>query len=215
MLGTILAKIARQQPLTEFEIRTLERDGNELESVSSLARTLFSSGTSNLGIRFPIEKIYGEKLPNNVSSISVKIPSDYQHLLIMGQTRGTGTGGGGYININFNGDTGSNYLNNTVLEIDGVSQGAHNLSASLIPIVSHPVDDGPANYAGSFVVFVPHYQSVFYKSVLMIDGSFSDVTHAELTHGVWKNTSPINLIVFSPDLFELKEGSLVTVLGIR
>lgn len=221
-LGDLLVKIANNQSLTPQELDVLRRTGNETQQ-----RNSFVAGNTNsenkLDIKFPIQPFYSEVLQTDQSSLSIKIPGGYKHLIIMGSGRINGSGGqdGVFARCQFNNDTTStNYQWGHLYHIAGAVSTTEDFSDPS-SLFWYFAGDGEATggYAGSAFVVIPHYTSSYYKMLLTYGAvALSAATTTAVRHGVWKSVNPIQSIQIFPDPAypgaKLEAGSLISVYGL-
>lgn len=223
----LLRDLYRKNGVTipEADFATLQRLVDEErarnEAVGSWQRVKDNKiGAGHLDL--PFTPIYSQVLAEDVASLTISIPGTYKHLMIMGSARINNSGVGAvYCFSQFNDDTGaSNYSYQLIYGINtsaGASQDLAHYGCLIGYITAEAVASG---HAGSFINFIPHYNSSYYKNVLTMDGLFTGTNASvALWIGQWKNTSPIRTITFIPDttypgaMFEA--GSIFSVYGIQ
>jgi len=214
----LLLKIAKNEQLTPQELDDLSRYGTETQQRNSfLAGNI--TPASLLKIAFPVFPIYSEILEKNTTSILVNIPSNANHLLIMGsvRTNRAASYNDGFIG-RFNGDSGGNYRE--------VYDGAQNTTQiagqtaaqTFFGVSVTTAESATAGSFGGFFLFVPHIRSGTWKQTLRISGTsqygatdmFDIVTSCH-----WQSTAKIQDITFSSEnSADILAGSLLSVYGI-
>lgn len=222
MIADLMDKIGRNVPLTSIELHELRNEFRSMDEVKNLVKGWVQAGTSNPIFVPPMQVIYSKVLDADTASLTINIPSVYKHLLIMGQGRINGSGGqvSVYLHAQFNGDAGGTNYQYGLLFHAGTTVAA-NYSTGLNHVLFgvFAADGAGSGFAGASFLSIPHYQSSYYKTSLMIDGTSyaSNVTTA-IWQGVWKDTSPIRSITIFPDATypsaKMESGSLFSIYGI-
>ncbi len=213
-LGKVWRKIAEGQRLTVEEKQFLELEGRNTQ-----LRNSFVAGQTNaqstLDIKFPFFPFYSEKLQQNTTSITIPIPSGYNHLFIMGSGRSTDAVVD-TVALRFNGDTGNNYSTELMQRADTTQSGGQNLSTSSAGLGSFVEVGGSAGVAASFFAVIPNYNSSFMKTVM----AFSNYRNASFRYAImrtsfWDNTTPIEkLTFFALSGSDIEAGALFSVYGV-
>lgn len=218
-LGDLLVKIAQNRNLTPHELDALKRIGTETQQRNSFVggNTTASGG---LNVPTPFYPIYSEVLQASKPSFDIQIPGGYNHLLLMGSVRCDKAAYFDVSGIQFNGDTGANYIWGVDGWVWGGVAGSQSLSASNVIIASANGTSAPANSAGGFFAFLPHVRGAWRKSVMSLrispeeDGSSN--IESLYSSGIWKNTSPITSLNFFPTTASnFVAGSIFSVYGIQ
>ena len=204
-------------------VRDLNDFGRREEQYQSWMKN--TGGNINVGkIDLPFNVIYSQILEEDKASLTVDIPSYYKHLLIMGSGRITGSGGQSavFTMCQFNGDTtAGNYQWGHFYHISGSVGTAQDLSDPSMLFWYFAADGEATNsYAGSAFIFIPHYTSSFYKTLLTVGAvGLSTTSSSAVRHGVWKGTDPIRSVTVFPDPTyanaKLKSESLISFYGIQ
>jgi hypothetical protein len=120
------------------------------------------------------------------------------------------------INMQFNGDTGTNYEYNFVYASGGTPGAGQADSAACIALPNMPGSTVTANAPGVFSVRIPAYAgTTFYKGVLASIYYMTTTTEqALLTGGGWNNTAAITSIVLTPSAGNFVAGSTFTLYGL-
>lgn len=216
-LGDIWAKLANQARLTPEELDFLRRSGNETQQ-----RNQFVGGNTtpagNLDIAFPFFPIYSQTVPVNTASVSIPIPSNARHLMIMGAGRTTGNAAtDSVIAMQFNGDTGANYSWHYEGARGTTAMAAQGLTAAGLTIGDFSKSGAAAGEAGSFFGFVPHCQSAYNKNYMSLEGYQNwigtDVMNL-VNVSFWNSTSKVQSIrIYSPTV-SIAAGSSISVYGL-
>ena len=221
MIGNLLAKIADGEKLDPIERQQLIDYGNSAELTQSLVSSYVPPGMGEIKLPLPMNLIGVFSPYENVATVSIDIPPDYNHLLIIGSGRVTGAGVNAvYTFCQFNDDSGSNYSDDLLYQIGTTHGSSETLSLTGALIGYLTGDTGSANYNGSFTCWVPHYNSSYYKTMLTLDGIHNGAsTSVAIWQSVWKDTSPIKKIVVYPDTTYpsalIEAGTLFSVYGIK
>lgn len=218
MLKDILSGV---QGVDQNKVDSLQREMNELWQRENKYRSwlrLQDNKIDTKNLSLPFEPIYSIVLEDDKSDLSVPIPSQYKHLMAIGNGRVTGAGGNGYFFGQFNDDASSIYFTNALHQSGASVTGSSTTQTSLY-IAEATSDSSPSGYGTSFVLYIPHYSSDFHKTVLSMShikykSGGTDFAKSELWFSSWANTSPINKITFLPDANSLKNGSVFSVYGI-
>ena len=157
--------------------------------------------------------LYTNTWDNSVTNYTFSsISGSYTNLLIVGsglQQAGSASESGP-LNIQFNGDTGSNYWVNQIRANPTISQNSGNASALDMGIVCANTSDSSLRF-GNFAMMIYGYSSsTLYKAITYQGGSANDnVYKSNITQGSWNNTAAITSIkVANPYAFNLKAGTI-------
>jgi hypothetical protein len=217
-LADVWEKIANNARLTPEEILFLRRSATETQQRNSFVSGI-TSPDSKIDIQFPTFSIYSEILQANRTSITVPIPSNANHLLIMGSVRTTRAAyNDGFIG-RFNSDSGANYREiydgaQSTTQLAGQTAGQTFFGISVTTGAS-----ATAGSFGGFFLFAPHVRSATWKQTIRLSGtseySATDMLNlASSCH--WQNTSPIQTVTFlSENGADILAGSLISVHGIQ
>lgn len=222
MIADLMDKIGRNVPLTSIELNELRNEFRSMDEVKNLVKGWVQAGTSNPIFVPPMQVIYSKVLEADTASLTINIPSVYKHLLIMGQGRINGSGGqvAVYLHARFNGDAGGTNYQYGLLFHGGTTVAANYSTGLSHVLFGHFAADGAGSgFAGASFLSIPHYQSSYYKTSLMIDGtSYASNVSTAIWQGLWKDTSPIRSITIFPDATypsaKMESGSLFSVYGI-
>ncbi len=216
-----MARLARGEKLLESEVQQLERAVDGYDNYSSILQSNTVLGGKDLNIPLPFNVIYSTILDTDVASLEFTIPGNYKHLMIMGQGRLNGTGGQSatFLYAQFNGDTGSNYIIDLLYQSASTHGVVEDLSNVGVAFTDFVADGGAAYYNGTFVAYIPHYNSAYYKTILSHSGvTYGTATTETLWQGMWKDVSPIQSIRIIPNptyaSAKIEAGSLISVYGI-
>lgn len=152
-----------------------------------------------------------------VSSVSWTIPSWVNTVHGIWNARTDNAVNGGYINLQFNGDTGSNYvweqaLANTAT-IAGQNSGGTN---TFIHLGAKTAANDTANYFGTGSFTATNLQGAAqYKSVSSISNAPGSTTtgYAGVHGGTWLNTNQVTTITLRPDAGNFVAGTMFTLYG--
>jgi len=218
----LLHKMADNARLTPQELDELKGYGTETQQRNSFVAGN-TSADNTLAINFPFFPIYSETLQDDLASLTIQIPGEYKHLLIMGSGRINGTGGqtSASVMCQLNGDTGAtNYMMGRLYHVGSTVTAEQDLSDPSMRLFSFTADGEATNsFLGAFFMFIPHYNSSYYKMILNINGvAFSTAIFDAMRQGLWLSTSKINSIKFFPDpsfaSAKFQAGTLISVYGI-
>lgn len=156
-----------------------------------------------------------------VSSITFSgIPTggQYSHLQLRVLYRGTQAVSNNYFQIQFNGDTGSNYYGAHWLKGDGSSATAGaDGTATQIYVERGPAGSATASIYGVNIIDILDYASTSkYKTLRNLGGFDANGSgQIELTSGLWMNTNAINSIRLFPSANNFAEYTNISVYGVR
>lgn len=214
----IMVKLGNGETLSELEKEVLRQNAQTTEDVNNSVKNWqnIDGKIKNNFLNLPISVISSAVLEKNVSDVTIQIPSNYKHLLVMGQGRTTHVDWASGLYIAFNGDHGNNYrtINDGAI---GLAQSAQQFTTTEAPVGAFQATYGSAGASGSFFSFIPHINSDLWKSVLTLYSiSEYNATNSELQFhaSFWKNTSRITSINIIPENGEILAGSLISVYGV-
>lgn len=200
--GILLGRLARNETLSAFELDELSKYAKETQEVNSIISGNVSSD-GRIEFPFPFFLLYSNNLGSDSTSVIIPVTTGYKHLLIIINGRINGSGGQVAVDCvaRFNGDTGNNYDRGSVYQTGGTENATETISTSGIFFCQLNADgEANASFAGSGVIYIPNYESVFYKNTLSLSGlSTTTETRNYLHFGVWKNTARINSITLLPN----------------
>jgi len=183
-------------------------------------------------------QISGHLVTNNYSSISTvtvgsggassitfsSIPSTYTHLQIRGIAQSAATTFIEDGKIQFNGDTGSNYIRHALMG-NGASAAAYSTSSTgiLVDAMVSGTVSGTANiFADSIIDILDYTNTNKNKTVRVLNGvDFNGAPFSgnggrvTLTSGLWTNTAAITSITISGANFNLNQYSSFALYGIK
>jgi hypothetical protein len=119
-------------------------------------------------------------------------------------------------NVQFNGDTGSNYEFNQVYASGGSPGAGQAGSQSCIAFPNMPGATIAANYPGACSVRIPGYSgTTFYKGAIGMNAYVTNSTQqALLSGGGWNNAAAITSITITPSAGNFVAGSTFTLYGL-
>jgi hypothetical protein len=134
------------------------------------------------------------------------IPSVYKHLQIRGIARATDTGATGFVGMQFNSDTGSNYSRHIILA-DGVNnppQGYSYASQTKAGLSYVPAASSGANMFGGFIADILDYSSTSKNKVIRSLGGYnnngsSGFSYLNLNGSSWMSTNAVTSITLFTD----------------
>ena len=194
---------------------TMSADGTD----KAITATELSTGLAALagGHVLISEQILGSSAATVTFS---SIPSTYSDLLLKVVARGTDAGAAVGVNMQFNGDTGSNYDRETASAAGTTITMAESLGITSIPIAAIAAGGAPANVANAFTIEVPGYKgTTFQKSAMAMvarkQGTSTGTIYVETRSGFWRSTSAITSIVLSLSAGSFATGSEFRLYGLR
>jgi hypothetical protein len=137
------------------------------------------------------EQIAHESVTSGNNTVSfTNIPNTYTDLVLIASPLGYGNPPqNGDINVQFNGDTGTNYnYGRLVTTSTIVSSRANNTTI---------INNSDATYPGSWRIDVFNYAATdYWKHVMIVGGDVNTSGNGNVSHsiGVWRNTAAINSI---------------------
>jgi hypothetical protein len=150
------------------------------------------------------------------------IPSTYKHLEIRGIARDTLTIDGGVgVKMQFNGDTGSNYVRHSVRGDGGNAVVGANTGFDNMAFVGGSIgDSSTSNAFGASIITLADYTSTTRnKTVRGISGSEANTSSANfyivLNSGLWLNTAAITSITLIAGQASYAAGSTFALYGIK
>lgn len=223
-----MLKEMRNPNTTPARVEEISRIFNEFGAREDKYRswTQFASSKINPAVlALPFERVYEREIDIDTASLTIPIPPDFVHLMLVGIGRTTATPGTPQeqsLNVTFNDDTGTNYQWSYIGSRSGVVVLDDNNSQSNLALGLFNTDNTAANSASSFFCWFPHYNGTFWKMCLSILAGQKTTTAAgtesTLMTGFWKSTDPIRSMQIVPGGGlggNLKAGSLITVYGMN
>lgn len=156
--------------------------------------------------------ISSQALSVNTSSVTFSsIPQTYTHLKLVIASKTTGTSNGAsVIGITFNGDTGTNYIQNLIFNTTGTLPGAVGNTGVTSAYVG---DGGTTTVTATTESTIAGYTGSLAKSCT--GTSFSSLG-AMLACGGWSGTAAITSITLTPTgSFQFTSGSVFSLYGIQ
>lgn len=210
-------KLARGEKLNPIELAELEQQFNEMDNNRIIVSSWQQMDKKIKPEYFdlPFNVIYSTVLEQDVDSLTIEIPSFFNHLLIM-VSGSLVTDNNPIVCIRFNGDTGNNYSSQYIFAVgSSILDGSNTGSSSFLGIGAFPNSDVSPNESGSCFCVITHYNSFMKKKSLALSGFLNDV---RIVSGLWKDTSAIENITFlglPGDNVTFDAGSIFSVYGIR
>jgi len=207
-----------QQRLDEI-VRVFNELGKREEKYKAWVRMEDGKVNPNF-LDLPFGVIQSKVLEGDLSSLVIdNLPTNYKHLMIMGQVRSTDSGTGAFIMARFNGDSGANYKVQRLSGADAVASAGFGATEAQAHIGSVAESGAASGENGFFWDFIPNYKSEdFYKSVISTEGIFTTPTGkgTALFASQWQNKAALKSITFfvsSPG--NIKAGSIISVYGLQ
>jgi hypothetical protein len=150
------------------------------------------------------------------------IPSTYKSLQIRFLGRSSGAYGTDYLDMQFNGDTGTNYAYHKMYSIvDGTLNSSGGANKREISMNLLAATDITANVNSVFIIDIIDYASTSKNKTIRSMGGFNDNNSSSsesisLGSGLWRSTSVINSIKIYPEFTtNLKSGTTIALYGIK
>ena len=177
------------------------------------------------GVETDYELIETQILGSNQASITFTglgtYSSTYKHLQIRATMRSASTFGGGFadtVNVQLNGDGGTNYSSHYLWGTGSAVQsvGIANLTYFFIPDPM-PANGGAANNFGTFVIDILDAYSTTKNKTLRSLGGYSDPNgrSVSLSSGGWRNTASITSVLLKSQSANTVAGSRFSIYGIK
>ena len=215
-LGVLLKKIALNQNLTPLELDFIENIGRETQLRNSQVAGWSLVGQTKLNIEFPFAPIYSEILASDKASISIRIPGNYNHLLILSSGRSTVASIDSSLCMQINGDTGNNYIAEFLYGLEDTPGASHNYAIDHLIIGGLAGTTASASKTESGFCLIPNIKSSLYKvSIALLSGLGTDATYAASLRACnWNNTGKITSGLIYSSSGNILSGSIVSVFGI-
>jgi len=206
---------------SDIELENFRRELNESYERDQILKKYIFGGQLNIALS--LEKITSDAdaLEKDLASVTVNIPSVYDHLVIFssGQTDAAGAYVD-FLDMQFNGDTGANYHFGYLYNISTALTGVEALAQTHLRFLDVSGASANANSVSGAFVFIPHIQSLTWKTAYAVSGgeqvNVGGNQRTTLRSGFWKDTAPITSILFYPDQGTvIKAGSKISVYGLR
>ena len=152
---------------------------------------------------------------SSAGSISFSsIPGTYSHLLLCGRLRATYSGPYTYPGIQFNADTGANYINAGIWLENGSASYTNATADTQVTTEIIPASTSGSSYFAAVEATIYNYASTsFYKAGFVRNHSYQIGTDFYQGGFQWKNTAAINGILIAGS--SLAIGSTLTLYGIK
>jgi hypothetical protein len=147
--------------------------------------------------------------------VSGSLPQNYRNIRVTGQARGDTAATSVVINLQFNGDTGSNY-DYMEMAFQGSTSVAQNYGGTSSRVGIVTAASSPANHAGELEITVPNYSgTTFYKNVVSRSGEAQALSSTNYylreTRSTWHSTSAITSLTLTPVAGNFVAGSVFTL----
>jgi hypothetical protein len=167
-----------------------------------------------------MQRISSQTLVSTAASITFSsIPGTYKHLLLVAQQRGTTATTALDAAMQFNGDTGANYL--TTRLYNNSSSTAASLEATgqtNIVIGGIPGSSAGANAFGDAHITIPNYAGSNDKGIVYTSGFITANSagggSVQTGHGAWFSTAVITSITVFPTAGSYAAGTIFTLYGV-
>jgi len=218
-IGDLLAKMGRQEPLTQEEQGRIRLWGNNVDSNNSFVTGL-QNGRSDLyanevkSNNDTIRLIYLFKPTVDTNSFDVVVPTNFNHLWIFGAGKTTETFPVS-VGAIFNDDTGANYSTQLMQRADTTQSGQQLLAINYCPVGTLLNDDLGANYGSGFTTFIPNYNSDQFKTAMTL-GNYRNASfrYALQRTAFWDSVEPIRKIKFQCVSGDFTNDTTISVHGI-
>lgn len=149
-------------------------------------------------------EIDDQTIAGSAAQFTFTVPQNYRHLFIIASLRGAQAVTGSGLRFRFNGDTGTNYQHG-IIDYSGTTAGTLlGVAQTYIACGRVPGASAPANYFGSFTVYIPMYRDTSrFKSVVTTHyaqfGTATTDSRMGCGGGQWLNTNAITSILLWHD----------------
>ena len=142
----------------------------------------------------------------------------YTDLVVKASTRSTNTtaNDSDSLNIQFNGDTASNYSRRTLYG-DGGATGSSSATTTSMRIGFTDTNGNTSNTFGNAEIYIPNYTGSTQKSVssdAVVEGNVAQYIYASLNAGLWTGTSAITSITLLIPSYSFLSGSTFYLYGV-
>ena len=219
-IGDLLAKMGRQEPLTQEEQGRIRLWGNSVDLNNAFVAGL-QNGRSDLYANtvksnedsFKLIYLFKPR-ETTIASFDVLIPTNYNHLWIMAAGKTTDTTPR-YVEAVFNDDTGTNYSCQLMQRASTTQSGDQTTGMDAAPLGFFLNEDLGANFGSGFTSFIPNYGSDQYKTVTTI-GNYRNASfrYALQQEAFWDSVQPIRKITFQCATGNFTNDSAISVYGI-
>ena len=152
------------------------------------------------------------------ASTTINVPSWVNTIQGAYTARTNNAAAGGFVNLQFNGDTGNNYAWEIVLANTATVSGQNSAGATnMIHIGAKTAANDTANYFGSGSFWIPNAQNTsMFKSAHSGFNAVGSPTNgfAGTMGGTWANTAAITSVTLLPDAGNFVAGSSFTLYGL-
>ena len=156
-------------------------------------------------------------LSSSAASVTFSsIPATYTDLVLRITARGTRVNTVAILYLRFNGDTGTNYSDTTVVGNGATASSTRSTSNTVLLVGVIPAANATSNTFGSAETYIPSYTVSQNKPV----GSFAvqedniTTAYAYGTAALWRNTAAITSIEALPSINDFAAGSSFYLYGI-
>lgn len=217
----LMMKVADGQTLDSIEREQLRQYLSEIDTNRQLVSTWqqINKKVSSSFLDLPIVTIKTKKFEQNTTSETFDIPPDYNHLIIFCAVETDNAAYYDFLHGQFNGDTGNNYAETYAGSINGAASNGQFLTRDDFGVSITTGSSATTGAMGSAILFIPHYNSNQWKTVIKLEGTVEYAASQMLifnTFATWKSTNPVRSIrVFPETGSNILSGSIITVLGVK
>lgn len=215
--GDRLAKILADRPSSE--LTELQRDLNKLWDDQQVISGWLQTGQSRIAasaIDFPVALLYSETFAADTGTITINLPSTYNHLIVFGSGRSTVAGSAfDSLAARFNGDAGTSYFGETIFTLNGTVTGntTGTTNVSFGPLVGSGM---PAGYNGGFLAYIPSYNEPYFKHLMLLYRTNSAGTEsAGLSGATYRGTAAIETLAIFAGAGSIAAGSNLSIFGVK
>lgn len=156
-------------------------------------------------------------LTGSAASVSLSIPSGYNHLQVVVTARGDTAGTGGqFFFLRFNGDSGSNYVYQYLYGVGATTTSANAGGATTgVRVGVSPIASDAASYFGSANIVCGNISSAVFKPVT---SNFTSAVSASSGYagtggGCWLSTAAVTSVAVFPVSGNFVAGSSMSIYG--
>lgn len=183
---------------------------------------ILGGGSGDTGVMYPISSINLSALTTTVTFSN--IPQTFTHLQVICMTRISRTANDPSSNqLYFNNDTGSNYnYHGMYSEGNAVSPTSFGVASTSTMYIGTNASDGTAagTFAPMIIDILDYKDTNKFKSCRAITGFSQNTTTSgnramAIRSGLWRSTSAITSMSFTPNVNQYMAGSTFTLYGIK
>jgi hypothetical protein len=195
----LILKLGSGQTLDAADLAQLRDEARAVEEAKNLVKSWVVAGSNIPIFQPPIVTIYSKILVEDITSLSIRIPQDYKHLILFASGTIT-TANGGNIWAQFNGDTGNNYTWQFIKGDNTTLTGNQDTADPYVALGVFGTTGAGAGVNGSFRAEFPHYNSSTFKKNVLSHAFTAEFNDLYLLGSTWQDTDPITDIeIFGTD----------------